>query len=348
MTTGIILLNFGEPSDATMESVVPFLERIFFTNASLESGASPDAVRARSHELAVQRAPGLIHEYEEIGGSPLNVQAQLQAEALAFELERRGHNVRTYVGMQFADPLIPEVVDRARADGVDRLIGLPVYPLCGPSTTVAALEQLAAAVAAVEWDVKVDEVSGWHRHPDYIALRGDAIRETARKAGVDLNAPRTKLVFSAHGTPMKYVHSGSRYVEYTEENCRQIADAAGVREYALGYQNHSNRPIEWTQPPIDDVIRTIDADVVVVDPVSFLHEQSETLAELDIELREVADERKLGYHRVPIPHDDPRVATVLADLVEWFMVPEPTGPAPRRCTCRATDRTCCLNGSVAR
>jgi ferrochelatase len=344
MTTGIILLNFGEPPNATMESVVPFLERIFFTNASLEGGADSDAVRVRSRQLAEQRAPGLIHEYDEIGGSPLNAQAQLQAEALAFELERRGHDVRTYVGMQFADPLIAAAVERARIDGVDRLIGLPVYPLCGPSTTVAALEQLAADVRTAEWDVELDEVSGWHRHPDYIALRGDAIRATARQAGVDLNAPRTKLVFSAHGTPMKYVDAGSRYVEYTEENCRQIADAAGAREYALGYQNHSNRPIEWTQPAIDDVIRGIDADIVVIDAVSFLHEQSETLAELDIELHEVAAERGLGFHRVPIPHDDPRVATVLADLVEWFLLPDPTGPSARQCTCRPTDRTCCLNG----
>jgi ferrochelatase len=346
MTTGIILLNFGEPPNATLESVVPFLERIFFTNASLEGNQSLDAVRARSRQLAEQRAPGLIHEYEAIGGSPLNEQAHAQAEALAFELTRRGHDVRTYVGMQFADPLVSEAVIQARSDGVERLIALPVYPLCGPSTTVAALEQLASDVRALAWDVEIDEVSGWHRHPEYIALRADAIRETARKAGVDLNAPRTKLVFSAHGTPMKYVHAGSRYVEYTEENCRQIADAAGVRDYALGYQNHSNRPIEWTQPPIDDVIRTIDADVVVVDAVSFLHEQSETLAELDIELREVAEERNLGFHRVPIPHDDPRVTTVLADLSEWYLQAEPGGPAPRRCTCRETQRTCCLNGEV--
>ncbi|MFW6079114.1 MAG: ferrochelatase, partial [Gemmatimonadota bacterium] len=347
MKIGVILLNFGEPERTTPAEVIPFLERIFLTNASLEGDASPEEARRRSRVLAEARAPGLIEEYGEIGGSPLNRQARGQADALAVELERRGYEVRTWVGFQFTDPLIPDVVARARETGVDALVGLPVYPLCGPSTTIAALTELRAAVERLGWDVPLHEISGWHRHPDYAALRADGVRELCDRTGVDLSDPGTTLVFSAHGTPIKYLREGSRYDEYVRENCRDIAALLGVpgEDYALGYQNHTNRPVEWTEPDIEDVIDDVAAGrVVVVVPISFMHEQSETLAELDDELREKAEARGLAFHRVPVPHDDPRFAALLADLVEPLLgADNPAGLRYGECRCRGTKGAVCLN-----
>lgn len=322
MKIGVILLNFGEPEQATPEEVIPFLERIFTVNMRLEPHLSPEAAKARIRVLAEERAPGLIEEYEAIGGSPLNRQAAAQAEALEAELIRRGHDVRGYVAHQFADPLIADVVARAKADGVERLVGFPVYPLCGPSTTVAALRDLRRAVEAMGWDVPLDEIGCWHRHPLYIELRADGVRETARAAGLDLADPRVAVVFSVHGTPMKYIEEGSPYVEHAEKACASIAEALGVATYHIGYQNHTNRPVAWTQPDVEKVIEEIDADHVVVVPIAFMHEQSETLAELDHELREEAEARGLGFHRVAVPHDDPRLAALLADLVEPLITGE--------------------------
>ena len=94
-------------------------------------------------------------------------------------------------------------------------------------------------------------------------------------------------MYSSHGTPRKYLDEGSRYELYVEDSCKRIAEALGVRNYVIGYQNHTNRPgVKWTEPDIEHVIETIDADTVVVDGVAFMHEQSETLAELDHDLRE--------------------------------------------------------------
>jgi protoporphyrin/coproporphyrin ferrochelatase len=342
MKIGVILLNFGEPEEPTLAEVVPFLERIFATNASLEGDPTTEEVRARSRELAERRAPGLIEEYEEIGGSPLNRQAREQAAALQAELRSRGHDVACYIGMQFTAPSIPDAVARARADGVALLVGLPVYPLCGPSTTVAALRDLADAVKAADWDVDLREISGWHTQPLYTAIRAEGIRAVAAAAGLDLADPKTKLVFSAHGTPKKYLEEGSRYDLYVHDSCRRIAGAAGVRDYVIGYQNHTNRPVEWTQPDVEEVIRTVKAKSVVVVPVSFMHEQSETLAELDHELRKEAEEAGLAFHRVPVPHDDPRFAEVLADLVE-ARVTEHGSIKLHQCICRPDAGTRCTN-----
>ncbi len=344
--TGILVLNFGEPEEPTPEQVIPFLERIFHTNASLEAHATEEERRARSRQLAERRAPGLIAEYEEIGGSPLNEQARAEARGLEAELRRRGHDVKVYSGFQYTEPLIARAVREAQADGVEHLVGPPVYPLCGYSTNVASLNDVQRAIDRLGWaEVTFEGITGWHRHPGYLRMRADTIRRSVEDAGLDLNHPRTKLVFSAHGTPRKYLDEGSGYGRYVDEFCREIAGLLGVEEYALGFQNHTNRGVEWTQPDVEKVIETIDADTVVVDPVSFMHEQSETLAELDHELREEAEARGLAFHRVPVPHDDPRWPVVLADLMEPFLTgePSPVGFRYGRCRCRPEANTLCLN-----
>jgi len=343
MKIGVLVLNFGEPENPTLEEVLPFLERIFERNAPLESNKGSD----RARKLAEARAPGLIEEYKEIGSSPLAGQARKQSRMVERILRRRGLDVKCYSGMQFTEPSVAAVVAEAHADGVDQLVALPIYPLCGRSTTIAALEDVQAAVAELAWDVPLREITGWHRHPAYRRLRADAILKCVKKEGVDLHAPDTKLVFSAHGTPIKYLDDGPRYENYVEEACRIVARELGVRDYLLGYQNHTNRDIEWTSPEVEDVIKEVDAARVIVDAVSFMHEQSETLAELDGELRAVAEKAGLEFHRIPIPHDDPAFAELLAELVEDVLRPEPIMGelGLRRCLCRPTPTTFCLNAA---
>jgi ferrochelatase len=236
------------------------------------------------------------------------------------------------------------VAEAARADGVTSLVVLPVYPLCGASTTVAALASLRKVLDEMAWDVPVHEVAGWHRHPLYVAIRSDGVRASAAAAALDLNDPRARLLFSAHGTPLRYLVEGNRYDRYVTESCAAIARDAGVAEYMLGFQNHGNRPIEWTQPTVEDVVAGAAADALVVVPLSFMHEQSETLAELDGELRERVESRGIAFHRVPVPHDDPRFRVVLADLVEAGLSEsgDARGIALTACRCRPGAR--CLNG----
>ncbi|MFP3948546.1 MAG: ferrochelatase, partial [Longimicrobiales bacterium] len=247
MKTGVLVLNFGEPEEPVLEEIVPFLERIFLQNAALEGPKSAEEARERSRALAEERAPGLMEEYEEIGGSPLNHQAREQARTLQEELRSRGNAVRTYSGFQFTSPSIRDVVEEARAAGTELLVALPVYPICGRSTTIAALETVQETLAEMEWEVPVREVTGWHRHPDFVPMHADAIRDYLHENDVDLYDPGTALVFSVHGTPKKYVEDGPRYVEYAEELSARIARELGVGDaYLIGFRNHGNRPIAWT------------------------------------------------------------------------------------------------------
>jgi ferrochelatase len=344
MTTGIILLNFGEPASPERDLVVDYLERIFQSNTAIDDQMGENA-REDPRVLAKRRAPGLLSEYEAIGGSPLNRQVAEQATGLESVLRERGFDdVETYVGMQFTEPSIAGAVTQAQTDGVDTVVGLPTYPLCGPSTTVAALAELSTAIEEIGWDVDVVNITGWHRHPTYLRMRVDGIRTFLKEQGIHLGERTTELVYSAHGTPQHFVDNGSRYVDYVHEWCELCSSLLGIETYTLGYQNHENRDAAWTEPAIEEIIPTIDAERIVVEPISFVHEHSETLWELDEEMCEVATDNGLEFFRVPIPHDDERFSSVLADLIEPTLARiDPGLYHLRPCTC--TDRldALCLN-----
>ena len=343
--SAVLLLNFGEPSTPDPAEVTPFLERIFLANARLEPGDDAAAARARSRELAARRTPGLVEAYARIGGSPLNRQAVAQGTALRRALAARGHDVDVAVGMQFTEPSVEQALADLRARGANTVAALPVYPLCGPSTSVAALAQVDAALDRLEWRPELRRVTGWHRHPGYVRLRGAATRRAAAAAGWDLSDPDVRLVFSAHGTPLRYIEEGSRYVEYVEEWCETIARELGVRTWTLGYQNHSNRAVAWTQPGIEDALASLEGvSRVLVDAISFMHEQSETLMELDVELAEEAAELGLEFGRVGVPHDDAAFADVLADLALAALGHDiAVLPPPTACRCRP-GADVCFNG----
>ncbi len=359
----VLLLHFGEPPTPDSSAVIDFLERIFSANATLEVDRDPARMRQRSRELAKKRAPGLLHDYEQIGGSPLNAQAEAQAGGLRRALRARSLDAVVSSGMQFTPPFIEEAVEDLMETKPSEIVAIPVYPLCGPSTTVAALKTVdqaldrvreKSATASCHLSTSVRRVTGWHRHSGYMELRADAVRNAASAIGWDLHDPATRMVFSAHGTPLHYVARGSRYVEYVEEWCSALADTLGLDQWNLGYQNHSNRPVEWTQPSIEDTLRSIakgtedgadPPDRVLLDPVSFMHEQSETLREIDHDLKKVAHAAGLDFHRVPIPHDDVRFAEVLADLTLAALGDtEVKVPPATSCRCYPSADVC-FNGS---
>jgi len=315
MKIGVIMISFGEPAEPTREQVEPFLERIFFQNAPLEGG-DEGARRSRAKELAQKRAPGLIAEYEEIGGSPLTTQANSQARATESLLRSLGHDAIVYPAFQFTQPTIDAQVARAGEDGCGVLVALPVYPLCGPSTTVAALREFRQAVESVPFAGEALEIGGWHNLQSFGRVWVGQIDRYLTDESLRFDGD-TALVFSAHGTPTVYLEGGSRYDRYVEELCAAVASGLGVNRYYLGFQNHTNRPIAWTKPDVETVIEELSKSHqrVVVVPIAFLHEQSETLSELDIELRGEAEERGLEFHRVPVPQDSRELIELFAGLV---------------------------------
>lgn len=350
MGTRVLTVGFGEPSTPDPNVVQEYLEGIFLRNMSIEGDMPEATARERAETLASRRMPGLVAEYEAIGGSPLQAQLEAYTGRLDDELGRRGYDVTTTMATQYHSPTIGEVVATAATDGIDHLVILPMYPLCGPSTTVAAIADVAQRVETIDdWTPTLSPIGGWHRHQRYNRLRAEHTKSVLDDRGIDLGDPTVELLFSAHGTPVHYLEQGSRYDRYVEEYCEVQSSMLGIDTYSLGFQNHESRGVEWTTPSIETAIEHIEADHVVVEAISFIHEQSETLSELDEELAEEAAELDLAFDRVPIPHDHPAMASVLADLVEPAIAGfDGTYVGFRDCQCVNTAGARCLCGSIAR
>ena len=341
----VLLVNFGEPAELAEESVRAYLERIFRQNLRLDPAGVTDP-DARIRELATRRAPGLLEAYRAIGGSPLNAQADTQAERLAEVLASRGLDARVFSAFQFTEPFVRDAVSLARIAGADTLVVLPIYPLCGQSTTVAAIDDAERALEASGWRPRFVAVAGWHHHPAYRELRARGVRSFLEARELDLADPDTLLFFSVHGTPLEYLSEGNRYDRYVEEHCRMLAADLDADRWAVGFQNHENRPIPWTRPTGEEVLRDAPERRVVAVPVSFMHEQSETLVELDRDVRDFAAGLGKELHRVPVPWDEPGFPRFLADLVnEALNAIEADTRALAPCRCRPAPGTWCTNGA---
>ena len=341
---GVLVVNFGEPENLAPEVVQSYLERIFLQNVDLENHEAEAAV-ARAKQLAARRAPGLIEEYEAIGGSPLNRQVDAQVGHLLEALVGRGWAVKAYSALQFMEPTIADKVREAHDDGVEHLVVVPLYPICGASTTVAAIARVQQELEELDWSPRLNYVAGWHDHPDYVSLRVSNIREYVEANGLDLSDPDTLLYFSVHGTPLKYLNEGNRYDRYVEEHTRRISTELRLEgRYTVGFQNHSNRKIEWTQPNNEDRIDTLAEHRMVVVPISFMHEQSETLGELDHDLRDYVEEKGKEFYRVPVPHDDARFIGFLTELVSALVGRGAEDAALTPCRCSLVPGVLCTNG----
>jgi ferrochelatase len=203
--TGLLMVSFGEPAEPTPEATIAYLERIFLANASLDADADDGARRRRSRELAERRAPDLLAAYRRIGGSPLNAQAQHQAAYLHNLLVRRGLDTMVSIAMQYTPPTVDEALNEMMVWGAERIVAFPVYPLCGTTTTLAALDAVAQEARRLGFAGPIRGVSGWHADSAYTTARAAHIGREAKAAGFDLRDPDTLLYFSAHGTPLTYI-----------------------------------------------------------------------------------------------------------------------------------------------
>jgi protoporphyrin/coproporphyrin ferrochelatase len=279
--------------------------------------------------------------------SPLNAQSKKQTRMLEGELRRRRYHVDAYLGLLNGRPKIAEAVSAAHREGVERVAVLPLFPICEQTTTITALDAVQAAMANREWEPAYREITDWHRHPDYYRIQADNIRAYSVREGLELHSTETTLLFAASGTAKKHLKSGPRYVAYVEEVCRGIARELGRSDYVIGYQTPADAKGPWTSPTIGAAIKKASGRRLLVVPVSHMEEQLATLRGLDKDLRKAAEKKGLTYYRAPIPHESVRFVTLLADLVEDLLRPEPImGDLNlRRCLCRGTIQAFCLNAA---
>lgn len=315
---GVLLLNLGGPEQ--LEDVRPFLYNLF---------SDPEIIRLPvtwlqkplAWLISSRRAKTSQENYKKIGGgSPLRRITEEQALALQKQLEENGHKAQVYVGMRYWHPFTEEAIAQIKRDNISSLVILPLYPQFSISTSGSSFRQLETLWEQDQELQKIDYtvIPSWYRHSGYLQAMAELI---VKELDQSPNADRVHIFFSAHGVPQSYVDDlGDPYQKEIEECTKLIMQTLNRdNDYTLAYQSRVG-PIEWLKPYTDEAIEDLAQkgikDLMVV-PISFVSEHIETLEEIDIEYREVAEEAGIdNFYRVPALNTHPVFINDLADLVE--------------------------------
>lgn len=307
MKVAIVLFNLGGPD--SLDAVRPFLRNLFSDPAIL---GLPTWIRLPlARFIAWRRTPKARKIYAQIGGgSPILGQTEAQARALE-EALGRDYRWRAFVCMRYWHPMTDEVVQQVRQFAPDRIVLLPLYPQFSTTTTASSFAAWKASIGRL--DATTREIRSYPTDAGFIAASVDLVKQGLAAAG---SGPR-RVLFSAHGLPEKVIRAGDPYQKQVEETAQAIVAGLGSVDHVVCYQSRVG-PLKWIGPSTDDEIRRAGRDKVgvVLYPLSFVSEHSETLVELDIEYRHLAEQAGVTtYVRVPTVGTHPAFIRGLADLV---------------------------------
>ncbi|CBS88203.1 ferrochelatase [Azospirillum lipoferum] len=317
----VVLFNLGGP-DAP-ESVRPFLFNLFADPAIIRL---PNPFRYLIASLiSGRRAKPAAEIYAQIGGkSPLLENTEAQAAALEAALgadpgadpAADGAETKVFIAMRYWHPMSAETAARVKAYDPDLVVLLPLYPQFSTTTTASSAKVWHETAKTVGLTAPTRLLCCYPTQAGFIDASADLIRplyEVAKAHGT----PR--VLFSAHGLPKKVVAGGDPYQWQCERTAESIAAALGIDhlDWVNCYQSRVG-PMEWIGPSTDAEIRRAGQDGVpiLVVPMAFVSEHSETLVEIEIEYRHLAKEAGVPHFtRVPTVGVHPGFIDGLARLV---------------------------------
>jgi ferrochelatase len=322
--TAVVLMNLGGPD--SLDAVEPFLRNLFSDPAII---ALPGWLRRPLARLiAARRAPVARHIYAQLGGgSPLLANTQAQAQALEAAL---GPGHRSFIAMRYWHPTTAEAVRAVREWAPDEIVCLPLYPQYSTTTTASSLAIWQRVAARARLRCPTRAPCCYPREEGFIGAMADLIRPILEKAAAGGHPPR--LLLTAHGLPKRVVAAGDPYRGQVEMTAAALVAALAkpALDWCVCFQSRVG-PMAWLEPQTDAEIRRAGRDGVplVVAPISFVSEHSETLVELDREYRHLAKASGVpSYHRVPTVGTAPAFIAALARLVR-SVVDDKDRPATR-------------------
>jgi protoporphyrin/coproporphyrin ferrochelatase len=315
---GVVLLNLGGPDSA--DAVEPFLYNLFRDPDIIDFPLSFLFRDRLAKMISSRRAPGVIEQYNKIGGgSPIREHTETQGRLLEERLkDAHGIDARVYIAMRYWRPSTQDALDAIERDDVDRVILLPLYPQYSKATTLSSMKEWEKQLSDRDMKLRFELIESYYDFPPYIDALVDRVNQgldrfpAKRRAGVN-------VLFSAHGTPMKLVRQGDPYSFHIQKTIDAILKQGQFAQpYHLCYQSKVG-PLKWLEPSTPDTIEKLAAEGVkdmLLVPVAFASDHLETLFELGIEYRRVAMKAGVAQYEVTEGlNDSCRFADALAQLV---------------------------------
>ena len=296
MKKAIILFNLGGPDK--LENVEPFLFNLFNDPAILNL---PTFLRYPLAKLiSNRRAPVAKKIYAELGGSsPILKLTIEQSDALEIKLNQtqKEDEYKCFIIMRCWNPRAKDVIKDVQLYGPDEVVLMPLYPQYSAATSGSSIKEWKDVCKKNNYHVKTSTICCYPTDQNFINAHTKEIIKKIK----DLK--NFKLIFSAHGLPEKNIKKGDPYQWQVEQSVKKIVESLNDEnlDWILSYQSRVG-PLKWIGPSTETIIienSKIGKHIVLV-PIAFVSEHSETLVELDIEYKEIADANGCkNYTRVP-------------------------------------------------
>jgi len=311
MKKAVILFNLGGPDK--LESVEPFLFNFFNDPAIINI---PSIIRyPLAKFISKKRAPIAKNIYKEIGNkSPILELTQNQAKSLENRLSEKG-NYKCFVAMRCWHPRAYDVIKKVKEYNPEEVILLPLYPQFSASTSGSSINEWNDLCKKENYKVITKTICCYPTENNFIESHVSLIKKTIKT----LENNNFKLLFSAHGLPESKIKKGDPYQWQVEETVKEIMSKLTKEnlDYIISYQSRVG-PMKWIGPSTDEEIIKYSKEKkgIVIVPVAFVSEHSETLVELDIEYKKLAEKNGCSfYKRVPALGIEENFINGLAALV---------------------------------
>jgi ferrochelatase len=320
---GVLIIQLGGPENRA--ELEPFLYELFADPEILDIRWAP-LRKLVAWLIATFRAGKSAATYEQIGWSPIRRWTTTQARLLEQELGNdKGTSTASSpivrAGMTCAEPTVERALLDLRAQGVTRLVVLPLYPHYSVTTTRSSFDKVTSVLAKIGWTVpRLDAPSAWYDEPHFVAAHAARIEEAAALLP-DPDPSKTVLLYSAHSLPVStVVKKKDPYPSHIEASCALVDEKLGRRfRSRLAYQSKVG-PVPWIGPSTPDVLTQLAQEgvkQVIVCPIAFVSDHVETLYEIRILFGEKA--RSLGiehYLAADGLNDHPELIRSLASVVK--------------------------------
>ena len=285
MKKALLLLNMGGPTH--IEEIEIFLKNMFADKNILNMNRYMRGII--SSIIISKRLEDVKENYRQLGGkSPLPELTQNLIDKLSTRLD-----MPIYATMRYVAPFATENLISSQRAGVEELILFPLYPQYSTTTTLSSIEDIKERLERLSYSPKLTIIDSYYDDYEYIEASCEKIIEATE----DIDRASYDLILSAHGLPISIIKNGDPYEKEIVANLSAIKTylhAKGIifGSIKLAYQSKVGSSA-WLEPNLVDVLRNPTNLKVVIYPLAFTIDNSETHFELDIEHREIAD--KVGY-----------------------------------------------------
>lgn len=301
----LVLLNMGGPRDK--EELEMFLRNMF--NDKNIITVKSDILRSFIASMIIlTRKNSAWKNYEAIGGSsPINK----LTEKLVDKLNQKLDDYEVFQVMRYTPPFAAKCVQQIRQKGIKEVVLLPLYPQYSTTTTKSSLEDFLE-IAKNEFKIKV--IEPFYKNKTFNEkISNDIIKS--------VDEPKSyNLIFSAHGLPQKIVDAGDVYEKHVNEHVKilsKILEDKGItfESISLAYQSKVG-PLKWLTPSLEDRLSELKDKNVLIYPIAFIVDNSETMFELHIEYKEIAQELGIkDYKVISCVNDSDEFIKVIEELI---------------------------------